>query len=53
VCPLLVSHFTNCTCHVYLAVLSVGGHITGFAAIPHYQLYEVPAKSFWTDYLEC
>jgi len=32
--------------------LSVGGHITGLAAIPYYQLYEVPAKSFWTDYSE-
>jgi len=36
-----------------LAVLSVGGHITGLAAIPYYLLYEVPAISFWTDHLEC
>jgi len=34
-------------------VLSVGGHITGLSAIPYYFIYEVPAKSFWTDHMEC
>ena len=53
VCSHLVSHYTNCTSLAYLAVLSVGGHITGLAAIPYYLLYEVPAKRFWTDHLEC
>jgi len=47
VCLLLVSHCTNCASLAYWAVLSVGGHITGLAAIPYYLLYEVPAKSFW------
>jgi len=28
VCPLLVSHCSNCASLAYLAVLSVGGHIT-------------------------
>ena len=41
-----VSHCTNCSSLAYLAVLSVGGHITGLAAIPFYLLYAVPAKSF-------
>jgi len=50
---LVVSHCTNCTSLAYLAVLSVGGHITGVAAIHYYFLYEVPAKSFLTDHLEC
>jgi len=36
-----------------MAVLSVGGHITGLAAFLYYLLHEVPAKSFWTDHLEC
>jgi hypothetical protein len=53
VCSLLVSHCTNCTSLAYLAVLSVGGHITGLACIPYYLLYEVPAKRFWTDHVEC
>jgi hypothetical protein len=48
VCALLVSHFTNCASLAYLAVLSVGGHIAGLAAVPYYLLHEVPAKSFWT-----
>jgi len=29
VCPLLVSHCTNCASLAYLTILSVGGHITG------------------------
>jgi len=33
--------------------LSVSGHITGLAAILYYHLHVVPAKSFWTDHLEC
>jgi len=44
---------TDCASHAYLAVLSVGGHITGLAAVPYYLLYEVTAKSFWTAHLEC
>jgi len=53
VCSHLVGHYTNCTSLAYLAVLSVGGHITGLAGIPYYLLYELPAKIFWTDHLEC
>jgi len=53
VCPPLVSHCTNCASLAYLDVLSLGGHITGLAALPYYLLYEVPVKSFWTDHLEC
>jgi len=33
--------------------LSEGGHITGLSAILYYFLYEVPAKSFLTDHMEC
>jgi len=39
VCPLLVNHCTNCTSLAYLAVLSLGGLITGLAAILYYLLY--------------
>ena len=45
-CPLLVSHCTDCASLAYLAVLSLGGHITGLAANPYYLLCEVPGKSF-------
>jgi len=44
--PLVVSHCTNGISLAYLAVMSVGGHITGLAAIPYDLLYEVPDKSF-------
>ena len=45
-CLVLVSHCTNCAILAYVAVLSVGDHITGLAAISYYLLYEVPAEVF-------
>jgi len=53
VCVLLVSRCTNCFSLAYLAVLLVGGHITGLSAVPYYLLYEVSGKSFWTLHLKC